>query len=89
MDILRLLQTIGICVGALALVVIAFMLFMAVSTFLPSRSEPEEDEENDVFIYLREKSPEEIQEILNTPTANARPSRKSRRKKGPPNNVRK
>lgn len=36
MDVLEILQTIGICVGSLALVAIAVMIFLMVSTFIPT-----------------------------------------------------
>jgi hypothetical protein len=40
MDILEILQTIGICVGSLALVAITVMMFLIVSSFvLPAKDE--------------------------------------------------
>ena len=42
MDIWQVLQTIGICVGALALVAIAVMLFFIFMTFVPLTEEVEE-----------------------------------------------
>ena len=43
LEILEVLQTLGICVGALALVVIAFLMFLVITTFLlPGLSEEEE-----------------------------------------------
>ncbi|MEJ2710094.1 MAG: hypothetical protein P8074_20965 [Anaerolineales bacterium] len=47
-SILQILQTIGICVSAIALVIIAFFIFMLWSSFFPA---PDlEDEENALFI---------------------------------------
>lgn len=54
MDLLQILQTIGICVGALALVVIAISLFIISSAFTtPPESVVEEDYDSNVVIELR------------------------------------
>jgi hypothetical protein len=57
MDILQLLQTLGICVGAVALVAIALMLFLVISTFMPSvpkdlSTEPEDDEDVEPYVVF-------------------------------------
>lgn len=44
MDLLQILQTVGIYVGAVALVAIAIMLFLVLSSFLPGADEPDEEE---------------------------------------------
>lgn len=44
---LQILQTIGICVGAIALAVIAFTVFMLWSSFIPTLDL--EDEDSDLF----------------------------------------
>ncbi len=59
MDILRILQTIGIGVAALALVAIAIRPFLIVSSIKPTP-----DEEADPLRVLRGKSREEIHSIL-------------------------
>jgi hypothetical protein len=46
MDWLELFQTIGICVGSVALAMIAFMLFYVGISFFPPR--PDEDELDDL-----------------------------------------
>jgi len=76
MDILQILQTIGICVGAVALVAIAILLFLIVSSV-----EPTLDEEADPLRFLRGKSREEIHQILTTPVYETRPRRKPRAKR--------
>jgi hypothetical protein len=55
MDILQLLQTIGICVGAVALVAIALMMFLVISTFMPSVPKdlpPESEDDEDIEPYV-------------------------------------
>lgn len=66
MDILQVLQTIGICVGAVALVAIAVMLFVVMITFAPPPPP--------------EVPIEELREILGTPVPRAA-ARKRRPKK--------
>lgn len=54
MDFLQILQTIGICVGALALVVIAISLITISSAFTPPpEAVVEEDNDPNVVIELR------------------------------------
>ncbi len=79
MDILQILQTIGICVGAVALIAIAILLFLIVSSV-----EPSPDEEADPLRFLRGKSREEIHQILTTPVYESQPRRKPRVKKDQP-----
>ena len=79
MDILQVLQTLGICVGAVALAAIAILLFLVVSSV-----EPTPDEEADPLCFLRGKSREEIHQILTTPVYESPPRRKPRAKKDQP-----
>ena len=65
MEVLELLQTIGIRVAALALAAIALMLFMLISSL--TLAVDDEPDEADPLAYLRGKSPEEIGRILRTP----------------------
>jgi len=60
MDVLQLLQTIGICVGALALVVIAINTIVLVSYFAPPKLD-------DDAADLDGLTPDEVQYILTTP----------------------
>jgi hypothetical protein len=83
MDILEVLQTVGICLSSIFLLLIVIMLFRLGSVFLPPTQAEldemaEEHNEGDVLVYLRGKSREEIDEIINTP---APPSGRSRRSK--------
>ena len=84
MDILQVLQTLGICVGAVALAAIAFLLFLVVSFF-----EPTPDEEADPLRVLRGKSGEQIHKILTTPVYESRPRRQPRAKKDQPSDDKK
>jgi hypothetical protein len=81
MDILRILQTIGICLGALALTAIAIMLFLVLVSFLPSVSEPDEDEPLRV---LRGKSRNDLQDLFTTPVDQTQPRHRGRAKKARP-----
>jgi len=85
MDILEILQTIGICLSSLFLLLIALMLFRLGSVLLPpTQAELDEREEEfnegDMIVYLRGKSREEIETIFNTPVP---PASKNRRSKSP------
>ncbi len=82
MDILQVLQTIGICVGAVALVAMAILLFLVVSSLGSTLNDP--DEQDDPLRFLRGKSREEIHQILTTPVYESRPRRKPRAKKDQP-----
>ena len=79
MDILEVLQTVGICVGALALAAIAVMLFFVLISFVPT---PPSD---DPVEGLRGKTPEEIGEILRTPVYPSAARHKRTTKKAKPN----
>jgi hypothetical protein len=79
MDILQILQTIGICVGAVALVAIAILLFLVVSSV-----DPIPDEDAHPLRFLRGKSREEIHQLLTTPVYESPPRRKPRPKKDQP-----
>jgi hypothetical protein len=87
MDILQVFQTIGICVGAVALVAIAFLLLLVVSSLEPNLNEP--DEKADPLHFLRGKSREEIHQILTTPVYESRPRRKPRAKSDQPDDDKK
>lgn len=85
MDILEVLQTVGICLSSLFLLAIVLMLFRLGSVFLPPTQAEldemeEEFKEGDALVYLRGKSREEIAEMLNTPVP---PSSRNRRSKSP------
>ena len=69
MDTMQILQTVGICVGALALVAIAVMLFFIFITFLPPRI-----------------SEDDVIEVIPWQEGTPQPSRRSKRRKGSPNN---
>ncbi len=85
MDILRVLQTLGICVGAVAPVAIAIMLFLVVSAF--GSSTKEEDEDDEILHVLRGMSRDDIHEVLTTPVYEPRPRCKPRTKKAKSNDV--
>ena len=67
MDVLEILQTIGICVGSLALVAIAIMIFLMVSAFVPSTNE--------------DFSVVELSEFIDRATSDDPPKRSRRTKK--------
>jgi hypothetical protein len=63
-DFLLILQTVGICVGALALVVMAFFVSIAAISILPSREpdefEPSETDDSHIAVL----SPEEFEAAI-------------------------
>ncbi len=77
MDVLRLLQTIGICIGSVALVATAVMVFFILRLFVPRQ--PEKDE--DPLRPLRGRLRAEIQRILTTPLYDTDEKSRSRTKK--------
>lgn len=85
MDFLQILQTIGICMGSLALVAIAIMMFMVLSVLGPPPDDFSEElsEEDEILDSLKGLSREQIKTILETqvPIDENPPRRKSSRRK--------
>lgn len=86
MNILEILQTVGICLSSVFLLLIVIILLKLGAVFLPPTQAEldamkEEDNEDDILVYLRGKSREEIEEILTTPVPPSRPYRRSKSRK--------
>lgn len=69
MDLLEVLQTVGICLNSVFLLLIVVMLARLGSFFLPPTQEELEEElsQSDPLVHVRGKSREEIHEMLTRP----------------------
>ena len=87
MNILEILQTIGICLSSVFLLLITLMLFQLGSAMLPPTAEELEElmedemSEHEAIIYLRGRSREEIAELLRTPVPPSSKNQQSKRRK--------
>lgn len=85
-DWLEVIQTAAICLNGVLSLLMFFMILKLGSVILPpTQAELDEMEndfdEGDIIVYLRGKSPEEIEEILHTPVPPSSKGRRSKRRK--------